>query len=136
MQPLTLELLADVIRSHWSVDTCDPADRGQWTPENSARGQCGVTALVINDYFGGVLLLAPVTTTAGESAGWHYWNRLSDGTEVDLTLEQFGPDEHVGQAEVLERPAGPPRRCRVQYETLSARVRQSLHVPEPTGDKV
>ena len=46
-------------------------------------GQCAVTALVVQDFLGGELIRAFV---CGES---HYWNRLPDGSELDLTADQF-----------------------------------------------
>lgn len=63
-----------------------------WRPERPAHGQCAVTALVMQDLLGGVLLR---TVNEGVS---HYWNRLPDGTELDLTRSQFdkwSPDEIV-----------------------------------------
>lgn len=56
--PWTLADLQHVVRMSWGKDTCDPADR-------HARGQCGVTALVLNDLFGGDLVLGEVRV-AGE----------------------------------------------------------------------
>ncbi len=111
----------------WGKDTCDPADRPDWRPDNPARGQCGVTSLVLNDLFGGDLVLGEVRV-AGERTGVHYWNRFGAGVEVDLTRDQFGPAESVVGAEVVQRPAGPPKRCRAEYELLRARVFAGLGV--------
>ncbi|BEL02699.1 hypothetical protein Q0Z83_008900 [Actinoplanes sichuanensis] len=54
--------------------------------------------------------------------GHHYWNRLPDGRFVDLTADQFRPEEIVGGGEVQRRPPGPPGRCRDQYNLLRQRV--------------
>lgn len=120
---MTVWTLAEVeraVRAAWDADTCDPADLADWRPDNPARGQCGATALVLHDLFGGQLVLGEVHV-AGERTGYHYWNRFA-ALEVDLTREQFGPDEVVTGARVLDRPAGPPRRCREQYDLLRHRV--------------
>jgi hypothetical protein len=109
----------------WGADTCDPVDRPDWQPDNSARGQCGVTALVLNDLFGGDLVLGEVYVL-GERTGAHYWNRFGDGLEVDLTRDQFRPDEDVVGGRVVQRPPGPPKRCREEYELLRKRVLSSL----------
>ena len=80
--------LIESVRRAWSSETS--ADPATWTVDNPASGQCAVTSLVVQDAFGGELLRS---TVGGVS---HYWNRLPDGTELDLTLEQFGgvrPDE-------------------------------------------
>jgi hypothetical protein len=52
--------------------------------------------------------------TTGARQGWHTWNRLPDGTEVDLTREQFSAGEHVQALRVVVRPKGPPLRCTEQ----------------------
>lgn len=88
-----LQELARNLGRHWSRDTS--ADSARWSPENPSHGQCAVTALVVQDHFGGELLRARVDGIS------HYWNRLPSGAEVDLTRQQFGPDVQV--------PAGEPR---------------------------
>lgn len=116
--------LADVeraVRMSWGADTCDPADRPDWHSGNPARGQCGVTALVLHDLFGGELVLGEVRV-AGERTGSHYWNRFGTGLEVDLTRDQFRADEEIVGADVVQRPAGPPKRCRDEYDLLRGRV--------------
>jgi hypothetical protein len=42
-----------LIRASWSEKTCDPVDLPEWSAENPARGQCAVTALVVQDLLGG-----------------------------------------------------------------------------------
>ncbi|MFZ1979544.1 MAG: hypothetical protein WAV76_16445 [Bacteroidota bacterium] len=62
----------------WSLQTSS-----KWTPSNPASGQCGVTALVINDFFGGEIL-----KTRLENGKWHFYNRIS-GSRFDFTASQF-----------------------------------------------
>jgi hypothetical protein len=116
-----------VIRASWSRETCDPVDVDAWSPENPARGQCAVTALVVQDLCGGELLLAEVHYPDGSRQGLHYWNRLGEGVELDLTREQFGPDEIVQAPEPIERPADlTAGRLYPQYQALSRAVRAGL----------
>ena len=122
-----MEDLFHLLRAAWDARTCDPVDL-PWSPENPSRGQCGVTALVLNDHLGGELLVAEVRYADGTTQGFHTWNRLPDGTEVDLTREQFLPHEHVGEPRVVPRPEGPPRRCAEQYALLAQRVRAAKAV--------
>lgn len=117
---LTLADVERAVRAGWGLDTCDPTDRPDWHPGNPSRGQCGVTSLVLHDLFGGDLVLGEVHVN-GERTGVHYWNRFA-GIEVDLTREQFGPDERVVGGQVVARPAGPPKRCREEYELMRDRV--------------
>jgi len=121
--------VAAALRASWSRDTCDVADVTDWTPDRPSRGQCGATALVLHDLFGGDLLLAEVWQADGRLQGYHWWNRLPGGAEVDLTRDQFGPGETVHPPRVVVRPEGPPRRCRAQYELLRRRVLDRLDGP-------
>ncbi len=102
-------------------DTRDPDDTEDWTPDNPARSQCGVTALVLQDLLGGDLILGEVFVGETQS-GYHYWNRLPGGVEVDLTADQFRPGEVVTGGRLQHRPPDAPRRCREQYELLRERV--------------
>lgn len=127
---LSVELLRPVLRAAWGPDTCDPHDLENWRPDNPARGQCGVTALVVQDLLGGDLILGEVHVD-GAKVGHHYWNQLPDGTEVDFTAGQFHPGEVVSGGRVQHRPPDPPRRCREQYALLRRRVLAAL--PHGTG---
>ncbi|WP_173082264.1 YunG family protein [Phytohabitans rumicis] len=125
MPTWTLNDVEGAFRGAWGRDTCDEHDLAQWRTDNKARGQCGVTALVLRELIGGDLLFGDVRV-AGVRTGGHWWNRLPGGLEVDLTREQFGPDEVVTGGEVVDVPPGPPRRCREQYDLLRARVHTHL----------
>jgi 8-oxo-dGTP pyrophosphatase MutT (NUDIX family) len=127
---LHVELLRPLLRAAWGPDTCDPHDLNNWRPGNPARGQCGTTALVIQDLLGGELILGQVHVD-GVKVGHHWWNRLPDGTTVDLTAGQFHPGETVTGGEVRHRPPEPPRRCRGQYELLRHRVLGALTDEHP-----
>lgn len=112
------------LRESWSYETCDPQDQLEWTPDNPARGQCGVTALVLSDLLGGVLLFAEVFED-GVRTGYHYWNRLPTGEDVDLTREQFRPGETLTDpVEVQPQPPGPIHAD--AYAILAAGVRDRL----------
>lgn len=116
-----------VIRSSWSEETCDPVDLASWSPEAPARGQCAVTALIVQEFLGGDLLLAEVRNADGSRQGLHYWNRLPDGTELDLTREQFTASETIQAPDVVPRPADLSRgRLFPQYQALASAVRAGL----------
>jgi hypothetical protein len=122
--------LADIehaIRSSWSKQTCDPVDLAEWSADSPARGQCGVTSLVVQDLLGGELLLAEVLNADGSRQGLHYWNRLASGVEVDLTREQFTATEIVQEPRVVQRPSDTTSgRLAAQYQSLATAVRIRL----------
>lgn len=60
-----------------------------WSPKNPTRGHCTVVALLVQDCLGGELLRVSLKDTEFASGRFHYYNRLPNGTEVDLTRAQF-----------------------------------------------
>ena len=54
----------------------------KWREENQAKGQCGVTALVVNDLLGGDIKKTYLND------GWHYDNFI-DGKRHDFTASPF-----------------------------------------------
>jgi len=126
--------LEQALRSSWAADTCSPDDleRSGWQPDNPAWGHCDITALIINDIFGGDLVVAQVHHL-GEQQGFHWWNRLPSGVELDLTREQFRLGQRLTQTRIVARPPGPLPRRRTEYLLLHRRVGQRLaNLPAPT----
>ena len=109
--------LVDAICRAWAADTSSDM---AWTPDQPSTGQCAVTALVVQDYCGGLLVRAVV---GGQS---HYWNRLPDGHVVDLTRDQFASFKPTNRElrsrdYVLSFPATAAR-----YLLLANRVRNNV----------
>ncbi len=82
------------LRRCWSLETST-----RWTPDSPARGQCSVTALVIQDLCGGEILKTRVGTD------WHFYN-LAGGSRLDFTAAQFETpvcyeDLHASRAEAM-----------------------------------
>jgi hypothetical protein len=123
----TLSQLENAVRESWSAETTYArADYQAGAEGIASRGQCGPTALVVHDLLGGELVVAQVAR-ADEVLGVHYWNRLSGGIDVDLTRDQFLPDETLHDPRVVERTgpaAGSPPD--VAYQLLRSRVRSVL----------
>ncbi|QMU70208.1 hypothetical protein [Streptacidiphilus sp. P02-A3a] len=122
-------LLIDIeraVRSSWGADTCPPEGRLRWSADDPARGQCGVTAMVLNDLLGGELIRGEVQIN-GEFRDYHWWNRIGLGVEIDLTREQFRHEEIVTGGTVIPRPPVTDwRRLREEYELLRGRVMEEL----------
>lgn len=75
-------ILRDILFQVWSIQSSS-----KWTTEVPARGQCGVTALVVHDLLGGEI----VKTCLAE--GWHFYNLLN-GKRYDFTESQFESEIH------------------------------------------
>jgi len=84
---IDIKLLDAALRKSWSKETCYPPMQKGWSPRNPAFGQCAVTALIIQDYFDGELLYCKHFN--------HYWNRLPDNSEIDLTHQQFSKNTYI-----------------------------------------
>lgn len=107
------ENIEHALRRCWSLETSSI-----WSEENPARGQCGVTALVIQDFFGGDILKTPVDGL------WHFYNRIGM-TRFDFTASQFDhplvyEDIICNQEEAFRDTNGS------QYEVLYARFSTEL----------
>lgn len=123
----SLQVIDEALRASWAADTCaeDDLARTGWQPSNPALGHCDITALIVNDIFGGDLVVGEVYH-GDQQQGYHWWNRLSSGAELDLTREQFRDGQTITAARVVQRPPGPlPRRWE---EYLLLRERVSAHL--------
>lgn len=114
---VSLERLTQALETSWSAETSAATD---WSTAVPARGQCAVSALIIQEEFGGELVRAMV---AGES---HYWNRLPDGSEVDATRSQFEVFDPVGVAVRLREYVLLFPETQRRYELLRLRVERDL----------
>ncbi|MEU9197846.1 YunG family protein [Streptomyces hundungensis] len=133
MIPWSLLDIEQALRSSWAADTCSPDDitRAGWRSDNPAWGHCDITALIVHDIFGGDLVVGEVHL-GGEQHGFHWWNRLPSGLELDLPREQFRRGQSVTAARVVPRPPGPVPRRWGEYLLLRERVVEHLGpLPEP-----
>ena len=76
--------LYDLMSEIWSVDSCAPRYRQDWSKANKTLGQCSITAFLVQDIFGG-----NVYGVALPEGGYHCFNEIN-GVVFDLTSEQFG----------------------------------------------
>ena len=84
-----------VLQKSWSATTSYESDEN-WSPENPARGQCVVSSLVVQDYFGGDIVRYAVTGEGIDET--HYFNVLDDGTLIDTTRSQY-KDKKISMVE-------------------------------------
>nr|WP_259547714.1 hypothetical protein [Heyndrickxia oleronia] len=75
-----IEKLIKALAKSWSLESSS-----KWSKDNPANGQCGVTALVVNDILGGEIRKTKL------SSGWHFYNFIN-GHLYDFTATQFEED--------------------------------------------
>ena len=118
-----LQSFYDTVSGFWIKETALPALRDRWTSETPALGQSGITALLVQDRFGGELVR---TVIVGH--GSHYHNRLPNGQEVDLASGEYPDMTPVGEPEVRERervlgsPDALQARTRERYDLLKRAI--------------
>ena len=130
MQTLTLTEIEAAVRVSWGPDTTFASApymaRGHW---QSSRGQCGTTALVLQELLGGDLMVADVECE-GRVEGVHYWNAMPGGPELDLTRDQFVQSESLINARrVTARRNASATAGEQAFQLLRARVLASLGLP-------
>lgn len=124
METVDKNTLREVFRKSWSRKTSYPKTQDQWSAKNPSFGQCAVTSLVVNDLYGGKIVY--------NRDYHHYWNVLDNGTEVDLTKEQFGKNVTIqaqGETtrEYLLNSDGATRALTPQrYDLLKKEVEKNL----------
>ncbi len=88
--------LYDLLDRVWSIETCAPRYRPEWSESNKTLGQCSITSFLVQDIFGGDVYGVPL-----KDGGYHCFNIIGDVT-FDLTSEQFG-DERLDYAHVTKQ---------------------------------
>lgn len=90
MSRLSLGEIENLLRISWRRDTS--ADPSNWSSLTPSWGQCAVSTLVIQDFFGGDIIRSSLEDVVGyEEMRSHYWNRLPYGAQLDSTRAQFSP---------------------------------------------
>ncbi|MDN2582843.1 hypothetical protein [Aquibium sp. ELW1220] len=104
-----LPALRDALETAWSAETST-----RWTKDVPALGQCSVTALVVNDVFGGDILKTRTPQ------GVHFYNRVG-ARRFDLTASQF--DEPVSYDDLpASRAEAMADTSPAQYQALRSRL--------------
>ena len=76
------------LRKAWCRETAHPSYQSKWSENNPSVGQCCVTALVIQDKYGGDIYSCKV----GKNS--HFVNVINERI-VDKTAEQFGGADKI-----------------------------------------
>ncbi|AHB42453.1 YunG [Candidatus Saccharibacteria bacterium RAAC3_TM7_1] len=77
--------LLKAMQDSWGPETSLAGDK--LPSDNPARGQCVVSSLVVQDFLGGDIVRVHVTGDGIDEN--HYFNKLADGTAIDVTRKQY-----------------------------------------------
>ena len=72
-----IEEIKEALLKSWSLQSSS-----KWSEDNQANGQCGVTALVVNDLLGGEIRKTNLLDS------WHFYNFIQN-IRYDFTASQF-----------------------------------------------
>lgn len=93
---MTIENIKELLLDCYSKDLCYPKVQEAWTQENKCFGMCAITALIINDYFGGQIAKIKVDNIS------QYFNLINDEI-IDLTKNQFSNEPNYTNYELISR---------------------------------
>ncbi|WP_226000714.1 hypothetical protein [Paenibacillus sp. BJ-4] len=109
--------LEEALFQAWSLESSS-----KWTADNPAAGQCGVTALVVQDRVGGDILKTWL------DSGWHYYNQIDEDI-LDFTRSQFSSLPQYQHVHSNREEAFSDTNAE-QYAALSRRLREFLNEKE------
>lgn len=76
------------LRKAWCRETAHPSYQSKWSEDNPSYGQCSVTALVMQDLYGGDIYSCKVGNNS------HFVNIINERM-IDKTAEQFGGTDKI-----------------------------------------
>ena len=106
------------LRKAWCRETAHPSYQGDWTEDNPSYGQCCVTALVMQDLYGGDIYECKVQGKR------HYVNITQEGYLHDFTSSQFG-DMQLVYSDMKQRTRTSllkSQSVKERYDLLKARM--------------
>ncbi|MDM5193119.1 hypothetical protein QUG02_09075 [Bacillus hominis] len=113
MDSINIKQIYEALRKSWSIETSS-----KWTSENPAKGQCGVTALIVQGLYGGKIK----KTKVGEA--WHFYNCI-DELRYDFTKTQF--DEELNYMDMKSsREEAFADTNEKQYDILKGKIVKEL----------
>ena len=109
--------LEKVLQKSWSKETSYCPN--EWNQSNPSLGQCAITALIANDYFGGEIVWAEAVLPDGQKIS-HFFNYIN-GKEVDLTRSQFPGGTVIPTGIEKKKDFASTREYLLSYENKNSR---------------
>lgn len=120
----TIEDLYNVLNECWCKETAYPSCQADWTEDDPSYGQCAITAMLVNDMFGGTIHRIKLN-----GGGTHYFSKIN-GNYIDLTREQFDlydiPVDYIHNEEMSREYCGKNADTKKRYELLKYNIVEYL----------
>ena len=114
MQSSNIETISRALEQSWSSTSSS-----KWKKSNPALGQCGVTALVVQDHLGGEIVKTKVVKQeVGELR--HFYN-LIESKPNDFTISQFDDPINYDNLPSSREEAFQDTNARQEYLSSAAR---------------
>lgn len=114
---MDLKTLKTAIYKAYSKDICYPKVCKNWTEDNPSFDMCGITSLLVQEYFGGDIYKIHVDGIS------HHFNKINNQI-VDLTKEQFNKELNYKDANIYTKEHSEDTLNR--YNELKKRVTKIL----------
>jgi len=121
---ISLKQVESAIKKSWGRETCHYKFLWDDKELSESAGHCRVVSLIAQDFLGGEIMYSYVR---GNSKWDHYWNKLPNGKEIDLTKDQFPKNIKFIKPKIISRKkALSSKRTQKGYEILKKRVKNIL----------
>lgn len=110
---MNINMLKKALEKAYTKDLCYYKVQNNWTEENKTYGMCGITALLVQDFFGGDIYKTHVNEVA------HHFNKVNNKI-IDLTKEQFKTKINYDDATIYDESH--PEDTLKRYNELKKRV--------------
>ena len=116
---MDIKTIQKVLLECYTKGLCVPNVSDDCTESNKCFGMSGITALIVQDYFGGKIGKIHVNGVS------HYFNIL-DNQVVDLTDSQFDSEINYTDYEIINRDLILTENTKQRYERLKKRLIKKL----------
>ena len=116
---MDIKTIQKALSECYTKELCVPNVSDDCTESNKCFGMSGITALIVQDYFGGKIGKIHVNGVS------HYFNIL-DNQVVDLTDSQFDSEINYTDYEIINRDLILTENTKQRYESLKKRLIKKL----------
>lgn len=114
---MSIQELSKKLYLCYSKELCYPKVKDKWNDNNRYFGMCAITALVVNDYFGGKICKIYVDGIS------HYFNLINNKV-IDLTARQFENQIDYSKYEIINRDIIMTENTKKRYNMLKSKLEE------------